>query len=97
MCDGRDRSLNDRPSLLEKTSFGHGKTNELLVIRSQHFWSIPREDPQQQWLMKKVEIPARSCSPSPLEPVEPLLAQLDRAPGFEPGGWGFEPLGAGHT
>ena len=26
----------------------------------------------------------------------PLLAQLDRAPGFEPGGWGFKSLGAGH-
>ena len=26
----------------------------------------------------------------------PLLAQPDRAPGFEPGGWGFESLGAGH-
>lgn len=25
----------------------------------------------------------------------PLLAQLDRAPGFEPGGWGFKSLGAG--
>ena len=25
----------------------------------------------------------------------PLLAQLDRAPGFEPGGWGFESLRAG--
>ena len=26
----------------------------------------------------------------------PLLAQLDREPGFEPGGWGFKSLGAGH-
>ncbi len=26
----------------------------------------------------------------------PPLAQLDRAPGFEPGGWGFKSLGAGH-
>jgi hypothetical protein len=26
---------------------------------------------------------------------QPLLAQLDRAPGFEPGGWGFKSLGAG--
>ena len=25
----------------------------------------------------------------------PLLAQLDRAPGFEPGGWGFKSLRAG--
>ena len=29
-------------------------------------------------------------------PQRPLLAQLDRAPGFEPGGWGFKSLGAGH-
>ena len=28
--------------------------------------------------------------------ARPLLAQLDRAPGFEPGGWGFKSLGAGH-
>ena len=27
--------------------------------------------------------------------ARPLLAQLDRAPGFEPGGWGFKSLGAG--
>jgi hypothetical protein len=26
---------------------------------------------------------------------KPLLAQLDRVPGFEPGGWGFKSLGAG--
>lgn len=32
-----------------------------------------------------------------LEAPFPLLAQPDRAPGFEPGGWGFEPLGAGHA
>ena len=34
----------------------------------------------------------------PLKPHnrQPLLAQLDRAPGFEPGGWGFKSLGAGH-
>ena len=28
--------------------------------------------------------------------LRPLLAQLDRASGFEPEGWGFESLGAGH-
>jgi hypothetical protein len=27
--------------------------------------------------------------------LAPLLAQLVRAPGFEPGGWGFKSLGAG--
>ena len=27
---------------------------------------------------------------------EPLLAQLDRASGFEPGGWGSKSVGAGH-
>ena len=32
----------------------------------------------------------------PTRSVSPLLAQMDRAPGFEPGGWRFQPLEAGH-
>src|SRR3954447_24894409 len=33
---------------------------------------------------------------SAIDLQRPLLAQLDRASGFEPEGWGFESLGAGH-
>ena len=42
---------------------------------------------------------ARDSSLAPDRPAgtgqRPLLAQLDRAPGFEPGGWGFKSLRAG--
>ena len=38
----------------------------------------------------------RRCYPGAIKPLErPLLAQPDRASGFEPEGWGFESLGAG--
>src|SRR5215210_6688763 len=77
----------------------------------EHSLPLPRASPHADFdnatagllygAMRRLRTTHRTLGGRPMETGraigEPLLAQLDRASGFEPEGWGFEPLRAGHV